>query len=414
MSYRLDDTVAYPSQTTMLELPPGTLHPLARLYHVDSLPAGFRADSWIRRVMLAWGLQVGSVLRGLPESSTITWNLAPQARLRRLAPFAEWEAPVPRVVDGELIWVSTGYVRSESFPLVAEEPWRGSDLRVMAAGFLGTVHSLTGETHIYHRQPNDPLSAAWASLAAGVVEPAATIPGSIERVAPYPMELFQIQARVLERPWWGLGRLVPARGVAASPADASITWAGADEEPAMTAAYAKPGKRLVTAVLEASRDGRDVLRLARLDSVAGTAVPQALEARWQRFPLYEQIRDSVIADGAEFATGPVRYSLLRGGALASQAYFGRRGAGGRPQLTWTAVGYHERLGAGRNVAEAWANLLGESAPAPPGRGPVSRFDEARRWMMRADSALRAGRYEDFGTAFESLRRVFEVRRDSAR
>ncbi len=414
MSYRLGDTVAYPSLTTMLELPPGALHPLARLYRVDSLRAGFRVDSWFRRVMLAWGLQVGSVLRGLPDNSTITWNLAPETRLRRLAPFAEWDAPVPRVVDGELIWVSTGYVRSESFPLVAEEHWRGSDVRVVAAGFLGTVHSLTGETHVYHRQPNDPLSAAWASLAPGVVEPATAIPGSVERVAPYPAELFRMQARVLERPAWGLGRQVQARGTPASPADASVTWAGTSEQPAMTAAYAQPGKRLVSAVLEGSRDGRDVLRLAYLDSVAGTALPQVLEARWQRFPLYEQIRDSVIADGAEFATGPVRYSLFMGGVLATQAYFGRRGATGRPQLTWTAVGYHERLGAGRNADEAWTNMLGESAPAPPGLGPVSRFEEARRWMVRADSALRTGRWEDFGTAFESLRRVFEVRRDSAR
>jgi hypothetical protein len=247
-----------------------------------------------------------------------------------------------------------------------------------------------------------------------VVEPVTDIPGSIQRVAPYPAELFHIQARVIERPWWDVGRLVEARGTPASAADASITWAGIGEEPAMTAAYAKPGKRLVSAVLEGSRDGRDVLRLAHLDSLAGMAVPQVLEARWQRFPLYEQIRDSVIADGAEFAAGPVRFSLFMSGVLATQAYFGRRGAGGRPQLTWTAFGYHERLGAGRNPDEAWTNLLGESAPAPPGLGPVSRFEEARRWMVRADSALRAGRWEDFGTAFESLRRVFEVQGDSAR
>ncbi len=412
MSYRLDDTVAFPSLTAMLELPPGALHPLSRFYRVDSLQQGFPVDSWFRRVMLAWGLQVGSVLRGLPSNATITWNLAPGARLRRLAPFAEWDTPVPRVVDGELVWIATGYVQSETFPLVSEQSWRGSDVRILSAGFLGTVHSRTGETHVYHRQSSDPLSAAWVGLAPGVVEPASDIPGPVRRVAPYPLELFPVQARVLEQPWWGFGRLVQSRNTFAPEVEASITWPRAGAEPALAAVYAKPGTRVVSALLEALPYGPDMLRVVRLDSTAGATVPQTLEARWQRFPLYEQVRDSVVAEGDEFATGPVRYGLVPGGLLATQSYFGRRTPRGRPQLAWTAVGYRLRLGAGRNPDEAWTNLLGESAPTPPGLGPVSRFEEARRWMVRADSALRAGRWTDFGSAFESLRRVFELERDS--
>jgi hypothetical protein len=415
MSYRLGDTVAYPSLTTMLELPRGALHPLARHYHVDSLEAGFRMDSWFRRVMLAWGLQVGSFLRGFPTNATLTWNLVPGTRLRRLAPFAEWGSPVPRVVDGELVWVATGYGRSESFPLVRPETWRGSDVRMMTGGFLGTVHSATGETHVYQRDPGDPVTTAWADLAPGVIEPSSSIPERIARIAPYPIELFRIQSRVLQRPRWGLGRLEQTRSrLPGAGFDPSVTWPRRDEEPTMTAVYAEAGNRMVSAVLEASSEGRDVLRITRLDSIAGVPVPPVVQGRWERFPLYEQIRDSVLADGAEFAAGPVRYGLMpgAGGVLATQAYFGRRGANGRPQLAWMAIGARGKLGAGRNPAEAWINLLGESAPEPPGTAPPTRFEEARRWMVRADSALRAGRWEEFGRAFEALRRVFGVWSDS--
>ncbi|NNG16859.1 MAG: COG1615 family transporter, partial [Gemmatimonadales bacterium] len=415
MAYRLGDTLAYPSLTTMLDLPPGALHPLARHYHVDSLETGFRMDSRFRRIMLAWGLQVGSFLRGLPPNTTLTWNLVPGTRLRRLAPFAEWDTPAPRVVDGDLVWVATGYVRSESFPLVRPEAWRGSDVRMMAGGFLGTVHSATGETHVYQRDPSDPITSAWADLARGVVEPPNAIPERIARLVPYPIELFRIQSRVLQRPRWGLGRLEQTRSrLPGAGFDPSVTWQRLTDEPTMTAVYAEPGNRMVSAVLVASREGRDVLRIARLDSSTGVPVPAVVQGRWERFPLYEQIRDSVLADGAEFAAGPVRYGLIPGGGgvLATQAYFGRRGASGRPQLAWMAVGARGRLGAGRNPVEAWTNLLGESAPEPPGSAPLTRFEEARRWMMRADSALRAGRWEEFGRAFESLRRVFGVRSDS--
>lgn len=66
------------------------------------------------------------------------------------------------------------------------------------------------------------------------------------------------------------------------------------------------------------------------------------------------------------------------------------------------------MGAGRDPTGAWQNLLGETAPVPPGTAPANRFDEARRWMLRADTALRAGRWEEFGRAFEALRQLFNI------
>jgi hypothetical protein len=58
------------------------------------------------------------------------------------------------------------------------------------------------------------------------------------------------------------------------------------------------------------------------------------------------------------------------------------------------------------------NLRGSGAPLPPGFGPTTPLEEARRWMLRADSALHAGDWEGFGRAFGALREALGVGRDT--
>ena len=71
-----------------------------------------------------------------------------------------------------------------------------------------------------------------------------------------------------------------------------------------------------------------------------------------------------------------------------------------------SVATDSRMGAGRTFAEAWSNLLGATAPSVAGTAQATRLDEARRLMLRADSALRAGDWMTFGRVWESLRKAF--------
>ena len=73
-----------------------------------------------------------------------------------------------------------------------------------------------------------------------------------------------------------------------------------------------------------------------------------------------------------------------------------------------SVGRNDRLGAGRTLPQAWDNLQGGPAPLVPTAGSADRFDEARRWVQRADSALRQGDWSGFGRAFEALKAVLEA------
>jgi hypothetical protein len=73
-------------------------------------------------------------------------------------------------------------------------------------------------------------------------------------------------------------------------------------------------------------------------------------------------------------------------------------------LSWVSVAATgDRLGAGRTLREAWSNLLGASVPSIARSAQATRLDEARRWLARADSALRNGDWAVFGQAWRGLR-----------
>ena len=170
-----------------------------------------------------------------------------------------------------------------------------------------------------------------------------------------------------------------------------IGWAADTSGPAlMFRVRSRPENGRLSAVLIGSRDdGRMQLRLVRLDSATTLPIRGVLENRWSNFPSYDALTDSIREDGGKLERGPVRLDIGPGGPVAYQAYFASRPVG----RTRTRVGQRrgalrDRLGAGRTLEDAWSNLLGNTVPAPPGTAPSGRLEEARRWMERADSALK--------------------------
>jgi hypothetical protein len=49
----------------------------------------------------------------------------------------------------------------------------------------------------------------------------------------------------------------------------------------------------------------------------------------------------------------------------------------------------------------------------PGSAPATRLDEARRWLERADSALRSADWPGFGRAGQGMRRALGMPSDTA-
>jgi hypothetical protein len=415
--YSGSDTMPGLNRGGLLELGPEAFRPDAPPYRLETADRrGVEVGGPWRRLMLAWALQAGSLLSDVATGAKVDWRLSPAERLASLAPFARWGEPVPRIVNRALVWVAHGYVAPRAFPLSARLPWREHEIGALHAGFLGTVEAATGITRIYLRPGANGPAAAWAAIAQGVVEPASAIPEVVLRAAPYPVELFRVQARYLEekRPQLGgLGGPPGSRRTELPATDA--VWSADTSGPLRTAIYERSSERRVAAVLTGtSANGLDELRLLRLDSAGALASRSALENSWSHFATYDALGDSIAADGGRLERGPVRLDLGAGGPVAYQSHFARDSRGNL-SLSWVSVAAagDRLLGAGRSMREAWSNLLGATVPSIAGSAQATRLEEARRWLQRADSALRTGDWSGFGQAWNGLREALGVATDTA-
>ncbi len=404
--YSSNDTTPGSNRGDYLDLGADGFRPDAPLYRVEPAERkGVAAGGWPRRVILAWALQAGGLLQQMPPGARVDWRLSPAERLTSLAPFARWGEPAPRIVNRALVWVLDGYLAPRTFPLSARMQWQGREVGALQAGFLATVEASTGATRIYLRPGIDGLAAAWAAATRGLVEPSSAIPEAVLRAAPYPLELFGIQARFLEQRDARLGSLGGAPGSRRTEMPAAeFAWSADTIGPVRMAIYERADERRITAALTGvGAAGLDRLRLVRFDSAAALPSRTALESRWSHFASYDALNDSIGDDGGKLEAGPVRLDLSAGGPVAYQSYFAR-GQRGAVSLSWVSLGAPgDRLGAGRSLREAWSNLLGASVPSIAGSAQATRLDEARRWLERADSALKGGDWAVFGQAWRGLR-----------
>jgi hypothetical protein len=406
--YHPDDSVPAPAPAALLHLSDHALYPGAARVVISDDVRGVPVGGLPRRVALAWALQERRLLGTPAPDATVDWVRAPQARLAKLAPYAEWAPPVPRVDGGRLVWISDGYLVEEHFPLSTRASLSGRSVGMLHAGFVGVVEAEEGETHIYARPDAGPVADAWMKLAAGVVEPWDAVPVTARPMLPYPAELFLVQSRILENAETGVlaGR---ADSLRVTPPVSSFFWMPASADgPARTAEYVRGSTgQLQTLLVGSSVEGRLALVQVEIDSSVALPGPAGLEQRWERFATFVQVLDSVRAGGGMLSAGGVRYWVSPGAVGATQSRYGPRGGGGS-SVTWISVASGPRVGAARTFGDAWTNLRGASVPRPTGALPSGALIDARRWFRVADSAFRRGDFTAFGRAFEELRAALEV------
>jgi len=363
----------------------------------DSRRSGVLLSSLPRRLVVAWAWQYPPALNASGRHR-VESRLDPAIRLRALAPFAHWSVPHLRRAGDRFLWQSDGLLVADRFPSSGRVPWGGAEVSMVSSAFMGVVDAGSGEVHVFQRDPSDSLAAVWARIAHPLIEPADRIPDELRIGETYPPELAAAQARVLTDPVWQAGTLDVVRNITATESP------GGNRS---VIPLIRPGTQLVGAlfVLERMPSG-DSLRLVPLDSLIPLESAAALTQRWERFPFQQMLRDSVLAAGAVFRPGMVRYEISREGPVAYQPAWAE-GPAARPRLVLVNVALGSRLGTGRSVEEAWRNLRGELSPAPVGPESQAILDEVRRWWQRADSALQRGDLGALGKALAELRELLE-------
>ncbi len=391
-----------------LHLPARGIWPRGPISIVDTAPGGIEVGSGVRRLALAWTLQSAALLDPGAPSQHVYWHLDPVERVEKLAPFAVWGVPSPRLVGGDLVWLIDGYLPNATFPGSTRVRWRGSWIGSLRVGFVGVINARTGATSIYLRHTADEIAKQWRVISDSLVQPASAIPSEIVRALDYPGEVLEAQVRVLAQPHWGLGQVI-GRGEpfgSGGPSEEAV-WATDTSGVELVVAYEQSPQRQVSAIVRARMtDGWEGLGILRIDSLLSLPEPAGLQSRWSRFPTFQQLKDSVEKAGARLEPGPMRYWPTATGLGAYQSHFARRD-GQEPILAWVSVAVAERRGAGHDLEEAWQNMLGLSAPIISAGERGSQLLEARRYIDAADAALKRGDLEAFGRSWDALKRTLK-------
>lgn len=407
--YHESDSLKTPAATPALHLPPRGIWPRGAMSVIDTTAGGVEIGTGFRRLALAWALQSAELLGPGSPAAHVHWHLDPVERVAALAPFAVWGVPSPRLAGEDLVWLIDGYIPSETFPGSTRVHWRGGWVGALRAGFVGVVNARTGATSIYLRHTADEVAKQWRAITDSLLQPASAIPPEIGRALGYPPELLEAELRVLAEPHWGLGQII-GRGESFGPSGPSpdALWAPDTSGVEVVAAYQRSPQRQLSAIVRARMtDGWEGLGILRIDSLLSLPDPPGLQSRWNRFPTYLQLKDSVEKAGARLEPGPIRYWPTAAGLGAYQVHFARRD-GQEPALAWVSVAVSDHRGAGHDLEEAWQNLLGLSAPLISAGERGGQLLEARRYIDAADAALRRGDLEAFGRAWDALRRTLKA------
>ena len=337
-----------------------------------------------RRAALAWALQSAELARGANAGRHVLWRRDVTERLSRLAPFAAFETPTPQLIDGALWWLSYGYVRSATFPLVTPATFNGQRVRYARAGIIGLVRGATGETRLFAAPAHDSLTAAWTRVFAPLVEPWDSVPAALQSRLPFPAQAFALAAERLrtahgDTASWNRRPAAPYQVVApnaASSARPPLVWTAQGFETG-----APPS--VVAVIGGAMTPSGPTLITWRPDTPV-------------RLP-------SPVVGGPQLRAGPERLWLVDGVLFALQAQFDDPGdSGAPPRLRAAWLSWGDRAGRGAHARGALLDLLAAGAAEPPS---AERWEQARRLLAQADSALAAGDIERFGRLYAALKQV---------
>ena len=373
----------------------------------DTWPAlrrtGIPLTDWWRRTALAWVLQSPALVRRETDGLVLLWRRDITERLRRLAPYAAFDAAAPVVSDGALWWVSYGYLEAEAFPLVRAVESEGRPVRYLRAALVGAVNAATGDTRLYLAPGADSLAAAWAAVLAPLIQPLDSLPAGLRGQLPFPNRVFRAATTLVRR----------------QRSDTS-EWAARPREPFELIAPAPPAP---PGPLAEGREDAAGLRPWTAQGfeagstfaglVAATLLPAGPRVMlWQPSPAV-RLPPPLVGSPTTTAPGVPRLWNAGGQVLLEQALFAEPSSGGPPVgIDTLFLSWGERRGQGRGRAAALRALLALDAGAAAAADTTlaARWQQARRLAAQADAALAAGDLETFGRVYGRLKELLGIGR----
>lgn len=402
---------------------------------------GIPIGGLLTRLLFAIRLQDRNILltRDLNPESRLLWRRSIQERVRAMFPFLLFdEDAYPVVAGGEIIWMYDAYTHTRNYPY--SKPFLVRDGVLRQFNYLRnsvkiTIHAYTGEVNAYIADPNDPIIRAYAQAFPSTFKPLDEMPAPLRAHIRYPIDLFQIQARLLEvyhttdariffnkEDVWQIGRERPT----------------GNEETPMVPYYVimqPPGEQRPRYILtipftpmnrpnlvgwlaghcDPDRYGDLVLyRFPKERTVYG---PSQIEARINQVPEIVQQINLWNQQGTQVFRGHLLVIPLGNAMLYFRPIYLRAVAEGAiPELKRVILASGDRVVMTETVEQGLAQLLNMRAPAEvpatrptePATAPAdlkSLARQANQLYREAQDALKAGDWATYGAKMKALEGV---------
>lgn len=417
------------------------------VYTTYSGDGGIPIAGFLTRLLFAIRLNDANIMltRDLNAESRLLWRRSIQERVRAMFPFLLFdEDAYPVIAEGEVIWIYDAYTHTKNYPY--SKPFLSRNRQVRLFNYLRnsvkiTVHAYTGEVNAYIADPTDPIIRAYAQAFPNTFKPLEAMPESLKAHIRYPIDMFQIQARLLEiyhttdariffnkEDVWQIGRerptgneevpMVPYYVIMQPPGEARPRYI-------LTIPFTPLNRPNLVGWLaghcDPDRYGELVLyRFPKERTVYG---PSQIEARINQVPEIVQQINLWNQQGTQVFRGHLLVIPLGNAMLYFRPIYLRAVAEGAiPELKRVILATGDRVVMAETVEEGLTQLLNMRAPqtVPSARPPTSTptatpaptnlrdlARQANQVYREAQDALKAGNWSAYGAKMKQLENLLK-------
>lgn len=378
------------------------------------------------------------------SSSRLMFAREITTRVRRLAPFLSYDRdPYVVLAGGRLKWVIDAYTTSNRYPYATpiastEGPAADTGINYIRNSVKVIIDAYDGTADFYVVDPADPLARSFASIFPELFKPASQMPAELVAHLRYPVDLFEIQARMYatfhmkdprvfynrEDVWAVPTELFGNETVLVEPYYVTMRLAN-DPRPEfiLILPFVPAGRDNLIAWMAARNDGPRYGELVvyRFPKDRLAFGPMQVEARINQDPVISQQLTLWNQEGSRVIRGNLLVIPMEDALMYVEPLFLQAERSQLPELKRVIVASGPRIVMDETLDGAIARLLGRAPPAqpspgaPPAPGPSTRDEliaQALESYDRAEQLLRQGDFAGYAREIERLGQILRQLKQS--
>jgi len=348
-------------------------------------------------------------------------------RARRLAPFLEYDKdPYLVLVDGRLVWILDAYTTTDRYPYATPQ----DGINYIRNAVKVVINAYDGATDFYIVDPTDPVAATLSEIFPSLFKPLSALPSTLVSHLRYPVDIFQLQARVyatfhmrdprafyVREDAWGIPReLFANQPVRVEPYYVTLRLRTEENPEFMLILPFSPANREnenMVAWMAARSDPAHygqllVYRFPKDRNVFG---PMQIESRIDQDPGISAQLTLWNQQGSQVIRGNLLVIPMEDALLYVEPLFLQAARSQLPELKRVIVATGTQIAIDESLEGAMAKLVGKALPPAAGRAqpvpPVSTnvrelITRARDAYQRAQERLRGGDLAGYAREIERL------------